>query len=161
MYSDERVYIRSEAFWAGLAFGLRWLLALTHFLFAIPFIIRPHLPDLYPSFAAFNDSFSAQTWGVLSLIASLLLLVMPTRVPLGLVSTAASTYLMLVVGLTFAQGAGLIPGTVIYIGVFSAAGLVLFMRTLWLYMVKVEWFQRLMHWRELRDKRQDKERGNA
>ena len=149
MHSAERQRFHEPPFWDGLAFGLRWWLAIIHALFALPFLIRP-LPELYQTFSAFDDAFPSIYWGWWSLLAAALLILMPTRVPLGLISTAFSTYQMFVISLTFSEGGGLIPGTTVYSVGFGGIGLLLFMRSLWLYMVNVAWFQRLMTWRTRR-----------
>lgn len=134
---------RNTEFWDGASFALRYVLAAIHILFGICFIVRPNIPLLFPAFNAFDTNFPASYWGWWSVIAALLLILIPTRVPWGLISTAFSTYLMFVIGITFGEGAGLIPGTTVYSIGCGGMGLLLFTRALWMYMVKVKWFQRL------------------
>lgn len=134
---------RDPQFWDGASFALRLLLAFVHVLFGMPFLMRPNIPLLFDSFGAFDDLFPASHWGWWSLIAALLLILVPTRVPLGLISTAFSAYLMFAIGATFGQGAGLIPGTTVYSIGLGGVALLLFMRALWLWVHVKPWFQAL------------------
>jgi len=116
-------------------------LAMIHLLVMIPAFARLQLPLLLPSYSTFDDLFPFFWWGVLSLVAFLLLMYVPTRVPLGLISSLFSAAVMFAIGAEFSISAGLIFGSTIFFGLGMAA-MALFMRSLWMHMTKVGWFQR-------------------
>ncbi len=136
-----RKTVKDEAsFWRGVAYGVRALLVVVHLLFGIPCIVRQNIPLLFTGYAKFDDQFPFAVWGWASLVAAALLLLVPMRVPWGLLSTLFSAFLFLFIGFMFALGAGLLPGTAIFMGFGVASGL-LFMRSLWFYMIRMRWFQ--------------------
>lgn len=132
---------RNPAFWDGAAWALRMVLVLAHLLFGVIAIVRPNIPLLFKGYSAFDDSLPFAWWGLWNLAAALVLWLVPTRVPFGLISTILSAFLLFFIGAMFGTGGGLLFGTAIFYAFGVAAG-VLFMRSLWLYMVKVRWFQR-------------------
>lgn len=129
-------------FWDGVAFALRWTLAVAHLVFVACVFPRPDLPELLPiTFRPFAEVMDWYLWGTWNLVAALLLIFVPTRVPLGLISTAFSAYCSFVVAAVYASGAGLVPSTLFYFSLGSV-GVMLFGRSLWAYMTQVRWFRR-------------------
>ncbi|MFK7601903.1 hypothetical protein ACI3L1_06790 [Deinococcus sp. SM5_A1] len=137
---NRRTVSDEPSFWRGVAYGMRAMLIATHVLFGIPCIVRQNIPLLFTGYAKFDDQFPFVVWGLASLLAALLLAVVPMRVPWGLGSTMFSAFLFLFIGFMFAVGAGLLPGTAMFLGFGAASGL-LFIRSLWFYMIQVQWFQ--------------------
>lgn len=133
--------VRDAEFWDGVAWGLRIFLAACHLLFGLPCLFRWNLPLLFKGYEKFDDVMAFANWGWLSLLAVVLLLAVPTRVPWGLITTLYSMTLFFAIGSTFALGAGLLPGTALFFGFGIGSGL-LFARSLWLYAIRVHWFQK-------------------
>lgn len=132
---------RDALFWDGVSWATRMLLVIPHLIFGVIAILRPNVPLLYQGYSAFDDAFAFSLWGLWHLGAAFLLLVVPTRVPFGLFSTLASGFLSFFTGAVFSIGGGLLFGGVIFYAYGALAG-ALFMRSLWLYMVRVGWFRR-------------------
>ncbi len=137
-------------FWDGVAWGLRLFLAIVHLLFALPVLFRWNIPLLFKGYEKFDDVMPFTNWGWLSLGAVLLLLLVPTRVPWGLVTTLYSMTLFFAIGATFALGAGLLPGTTLFFG-FALGAAALFGRSMWLYAIRVRWFQQHVLERDVRN----------
>ncbi|MVN86922.1 hypothetical protein GO986_09105 [Deinococcus sp. HMF7620] len=141
---------RDPVFWAGAAWALRMFLVAAHVLFGVIAIVRPNLPLLFQGYSAFDDSFGFNLWGLWHFAAAALLWQVPTRVPFGLISTVFSAFWMLFTGAMFWLGAELVFGSAIFY-VFGIGSLVLFGRALWLYLVRVTWFQqRILRWPDAR-----------
>lgn len=137
---------RDPTFWDGAAWALRMVLVAAHLLFGVIAIVRPNIPLLFQGYSAFDDGFGFNLWGLWHLSAAFLLWWVPTRVPFGLLTTAFSAFWMLFTGAMFWVGAELIFGSVVFY-LFGLYGLALFTRSLWLYLVRVEWFQRrVLRW---------------
>ncbi|QLG10979.1 hypothetical protein HLB42_09500 [Deinococcus sp. D7000] len=128
-------------FWRGVAWGVRALLVAVHLLFALPALLRPNIPLLFVGYAKFDDVMPFAYWGLASLLAAFLLWLIPTRLPWGLLTTLFSATVFFSIGATFYLGAGLLPGTALFFGFGFAAG-ALFTRSLWLYAIRVRWFQK-------------------
>ncbi|MVN88302.1 hypothetical protein GO986_16270 [Deinococcus sp. HMF7620] len=137
---------RQPLFWDGVAWALRLVLVGGHLLFGIIAIVRPNLPLLFQGYSAFDDSFGFNLWGLWHLFAAVLLWEVPTRVPFGLISTLFSAFWLFFTGAMFWAGAELVFGSAVFY-LFGALSLALFGRALWLYLVRVEWFQRrVLRW---------------
>jgi hypothetical protein len=128
-------------YWDGVAWAIRLVLIGVHLMFAIPCLLRPNIPLLLPSFRTFDDGVPFWTWGVANILAALLLARIPPRVPWGLISTGCSAFVFFLIGALFAQGGGLIPGATLYPYCGALSG-VLASRALWLWAIRVAWFQR-------------------
>jgi hypothetical protein len=136
-----RVRPHPPEYWDGVAWGLRMVLIGVHLCFAVPCLLRPNIPLILPSFKAFDDGVPFWTWAASSILAALLLARIPPRVPWGLVSTSFSAFIFFVIGALFTEGGGLIPGATLYPFCGALSGL-LASRALWLWAVRVVWFQR-------------------
>ena len=132
---------RDPVFWDGVAWALRMSLVVVHLLFGVIAIVRWNLPLLFAGYSGFDDSVPFTTWGLWNLAMAFILFITPTRVPLGLISTLLSGLLLFWIGGMFWSGAELVFGSAIFFVYGLEAG-GLFMRSLWLYMVRVRWFQR-------------------
>ncbi|WP_412027935.1 hypothetical protein [Deinococcus yunweiensis] len=132
---------RDPVFWDGVAWATRMHLVAVHVLFGVIAIIRQNLPLLFAGYSAFDDAFPFATWGLWNLAVAFLLFVVPSRVPFGMIVTPISALLLFWIGAMFWQGAELVFGSGCFY-LFGLMGGALFMRSLWLTMVRVRWFQR-------------------
>ncbi|MDV6376022.1 hypothetical protein [Deinococcus arenicola] len=127
-------------FWRGVAWSLRVQLAVIHALFGLTVLSRQNIPLLFKGYASFDDAFPFWWWGAASMLVAALLLIVPTRLPWGLLTTFLSMTLSFAIGATFVLGGGLLPAATLFFGFGFGAG-ALFTRALWLYAVRVRWFQ--------------------
>jgi hypothetical protein len=132
---------RDPLFWDGVAWGWRWIIVLGHLTFSVFAFVRQNAPLLYSSYASFDDFLPFVWWAIWNLLAAVLLLALPPRVPFGLISTLFSGFLYFLMGSLFNLGSGLIYVAMLC-HLFGLVVLALFARALWLYMVRVAWFQR-------------------
>lgn len=125
--------------WA--AWALRLILIAVLLAWSLPAIIRPNIPLLFPSYAAFDNSIPFSWWGYSGTICALLLWLLPPRFPAGLLSTGLAMFYLYLVGAMFQEGAGLLNGSVMF-RVFGLASGLLFMRALWLWTLPQPWFRK-------------------
>ncbi|WP_029479055.1 hypothetical protein [Deinococcus frigens] len=127
-------------FWRAAAWSLRVHLAVIYLCFGVMVLARNNIPLLFKSYSHFDDLVPFWWWGAASLVVSVGLLVIPTRVPWGLLTTLLSMTLSFTIGATFVQGGGLLPGAILFF-IFGLGSGALFTRALWMYAVQVRWFR--------------------
>lgn len=127
-------------YWDGVAWVSRMILIGVHLAFALPTFLRPNTPLLLQSYSAFDDHVAFTTWGLGGLMAAVLLLLLPPRVPWGMLSTGYSAFYLYLIGNIFGQGAGLVSAVLLYDGLGLLSGLLL-MRAMWTWAEPQAWFQ--------------------
>lgn len=111
--------------------------------FAFGVYHRPYLPDILPSYHAFDDLMPWSWWGWVAFGTALLMLVSPRGSFWKLTAHALCGLFLLGVATAFGKGVGITSGTTTYT-VLSVISMVLFARTAVYWQSQWRWWQRIV-----------------